>query len=44
MTVRVLPPIATEGMTAADVTAVTDELRARILESFRELEGAAHQS
>ncbi len=46
VTVRVLPPISTEGMTTQDVPAVTDEVRAQIKKNYDEMSGpnGTHQS
>jgi 1-acyl-sn-glycerol-3-phosphate acyltransferase len=45
VTVRILPPIAVEGMTTPDVPALTDKIRAQISANYDEMHSAAqHQS
>jgi 1-acyl-sn-glycerol-3-phosphate acyltransferase len=44
VTVRVLPPLSTDGMTTQQVPAVTDELRRQIAENYDELADRQHQS
>jgi 1-acyl-sn-glycerol-3-phosphate acyltransferase len=44
VTVRILPPISTDGMTSADVPALTDDVRSLISDTYDELRTAAHQS